>query len=437
MSRKRPSRSGNRDLRRATQVPSPAIEEIEASLLSWLTPESFKPLRLTSGTQKLRDRVLTYSVMMAVVLSLVYRSISGLSEVTRVLESEGLLWVEPFKVSKQALSKRPAVLPAELFGQIFNGVMVKIQSRADKLPIPTSWESVYQNFSALWIADGSTLEALRKRLKTSEETTKGLGGRIMMIVEAFHHQPVATWYTKNSTAHDQTWTEELLERLPIGGLLIFDLGFFNFVWFDAFTDADKFFVTRLRSKIAYQVICTLSSGTMYKDEIIKMGKYRSNPCNHEVRLVSVLWGKTWYYYLTNVKDQAKLSGQQVCELYRRRWRVEEAFLLTKRLLGLSYLWVGGTNGVEIQIYATWIFYAILNDLCSSVAVELGQPKERISVEMVFRGLYHFSRSLLRGKITDVVTYLVEHHKMLGLIKQERKRHRENAAYYQEIWGSTA
>ena len=99
--------------------------------------------------------------------------------------------------------------------------------------------------------------------------------------------------------------------------------------------------------------------------------------------------------------------------------------------------MGGTNGVEIQIYATWIFYAILNDLCSSVAVELGQPKERISVEMVFRGLYHFSRSLLRGKITDVVTYLVEHHKMLGLIKQERKRHRENAAYYQEIWGSTA
>jgi hypothetical protein len=39
-----------------------------------------------------------------------------------------------------------------------------------------------------------------------------------------------------------------------------------------------------------------------------------------------------------------------------------------------------------------IFYACLNDLCSSVAVELGQPKERISVEMVFRVLDHFSRA---------------------------------------------
>ena len=228
-----------------------------------------------------------------------------------------------------------------------------------------------------------------------------------------------------------------VRKIASWGLLIFDLGFFNFVWFDAFTESGKFFVTRLRQKTAYQVIRRLSSGTLYKDEIIKMGLYRSNPCNHQVRLVSVLWGKTWYYYLTNVKEPEKLSARQVCELYRRRWRVEEAFLLTKRLLGLSYLWVGGNKGVEIQLYATWIFYAVLNDLCSSVAVELGQPKERISVEMVFRGLYHFSRAILRGKATDVVTYLSQNYKMLGLIKQERKRHRENAAYYQEIWGSTA
>jgi hypothetical protein len=46
--------------------------------------------------------------------------------------------------------------------------------------------------------------------------------------------------------------------------------------------------------------------------------------------------------------------------------------------------------VQIQIFATWIFYAVLNDLSSQVAVALNQPKERISVEMVFPGLYHDS-----------------------------------------------
>ena len=89
-----------------------------------------------------------------------------------------------------------------------------------------------------------------------------------------------------------------------------------------------------------------------------------------MRLISVLWGKTWYHYLTNVLDPQQLSAREVCDLYRRRWRIEDAFLLTKRLLGLSYLWVGGTNGVQMQIYATWIFYAVLNDLCADVAIAL-------------------------------------------------------------------
>src|SRR5207245_3454830 len=137
---------------------------------------------------------------------------------------------------------------------------------------------------------------------------------------------------------------QLLEKLPVAGLLIFDLGFFSFPFFDAFTDAKKFFLTRLREKTSYQVVKVLSYGALYRDEIIDMGLYRSNPCKHQLRLVSVLWGQTWYYYLTNVLDPEALSARQVCELYRRRWRIEDAFLLTKRLLGLSYLCVSSTNG---------------------------------------------------------------------------------------------
>ncbi|NJK70555.1 MAG: hypothetical protein HC789_16400 [Microcoleus sp. CSU_2_2] len=77
MSRKQKARSGNPDLRRATQVPAPEIAEIEAKLWYWLSPSSFKPLSLTPDHKKRRDRLLTLPVMMAVVLSLVYRRISG------------------------------------------------------------------------------------------------------------------------------------------------------------------------------------------------------------------------------------------------------------------------------------------------------------------------------------------------------------------------
>jgi len=69
--------------------------------------------------------------------------LDGLSEVVRVLEAEGWLWVESFKVSKPAIAKGLTCLPTELWGQLFELVMVKIHSLADKLPIPLAWESVY------------------------------------------------------------------------------------------------------------------------------------------------------------------------------------------------------------------------------------------------------------------------------------------------------
>ena len=191
-----------------------------------------------------------------------------------------------------------------------------------------------------------------------------------------------------------------------------DMGFFAFPWFDAMSTAQKYFVTRLKRKVTYQVVQRLSSSPCYRDEIMTMGLNR----HHPVRLVSVLWGQTWYRYLTHVLDPEVLSARQVCDLYRRRWRIEEAFLLTKRLLGWAYLWVGGTNGIKIQIYATWTFYAVLNDLCAEVAWALNQPIKMISVEMVFRSLYHDAQAKQREDETELIPFLVKFHKSFSLIK---------------------
>ncbi len=47
---------------------------------------------------------------------------------------------------------------------------------------------------------------------------------MMMVVEAFNHRPVATWYNPEAKANDKSFAEKLLKRLPTQGLLIFDLG---------------------------------------------------------------------------------------------------------------------------------------------------------------------------------------------------------------------
>jgi DDE family transposase len=426
----------NPDFRARTQVPAPPVEDIVQRLRALLTPAAFAPLRISGGSYpvKRRDRLLTLPVMTAIVVSLVLRQIPSLTELLRVLAQEGLLWVEPMRLSKQALSARLARLPARLFAHLFNEALSQAQ------PLPASKQDapseLADRFTAVWLADGSTLEALRRKLKELKDAKQPpLAGKMLMIVEGFTRRPVKAFYTDQAQANDKAFSDQVIQALPVGGLLVVDLGFFSFPFFDSLSDSKKYFVTRMREKTSYEVVEVVASGKQFRDEIIRLGKYRSNPCRNPVRMVSVEWGGVWYRYLTNVLRPEQLSARLVCELYRRRWRIEEAFLVTKRLLGLSYLWVGTSNGVEIQVYATWIFYAVLVDLCAEVSQALQQPIEKISVEMVFRSLYHYSRAVDRGDNSTAVEYLVAHAKLFGLVKAERKRHKEHLTQTIEIWDS--
>ncbi len=111
----------------------------------------------------------------------------------------------------------------------------------------------------------------------------------------------------------------------------------------------------------------------------------------------------------------------VADLYRRRWRIEEAFNTVKRLLGLSYLWTGSLNGVQLQIWGTWLFYAVLVDLGDAVADELSLPFDCISLEMIYRGLNHFSVAHQKGLASDPVKYFAApENQDLGIVKRKRK-----------------
>ena len=121
-------------------------------------------------------------------------------------------------------------------------------------------------------------------------------------------------------------------------------------------------------------------------------------------------------------EPQRLNVVEVVALYDARWSIESCFLLIKRLLDLAYLWVGSLNGVKIQVFATFLFYAILIDLCDDVAEQLGLGLEQISVEMVYRGLYHYVRALAQRLYAgDAPSYLAREAKGLGIIKRQRTR----------------
>ena len=136
-------------------------------------------------------------------------------------------------------------------------------------------------------------------------------------------------------------------------------------------------------------------------------------------MVAILYKGKWYRYLTNVTDAWVLPTVSVVALYWQRWRIEDAFNAVKRLLGLAYFWTGSENGVAVQLWATWLLYAVLVDLTDAVAARLGQPLAALSLEMVYRSLYHFTAAFQRGAATDVVEYLAAHATRLGVLMRKR------------------
>jgi SRSO17 transposase len=143
-------------------------------------------------------------------------------------------------------------------------------------------------------------------------------------------------------------------------------------------------------------------------------------CRHQMRLVQVLFRGKWYRYLTNILDPERLPATCVVALYDQRWRIEDAFNAVKRLLGLAYFYTGSVNGIQMQVWATWLLYALLVDLTDAIADALNRPFKDISLEMVFRGLYHFSQARQKGQADDPIEYFTRKAKALSLIKQKRK-----------------
>ena len=374
----------------------------------------------------MRERILSLPLMLAVVLTLVWRQVPSARELNRMLARENLLWAKVTKVSQQALSQRLLTFPASMFEQVLNDLLVILNQRwhqRQKRPLPASVAYANQHFQQLWIVDASTLEALFRKLKSLESCALGkLGGRICAVVDLETRYPVQTWFNEQPYAHESNFVSNLLELATPKTLLLLDRGFWNYHLFEKLTLAQSDFITRLKSNAKYKSISILSQSSTHQDTLIRLGTgYQGNPIL-DLRLIEIRHGRSWYRYLTSVLDPNILPPYVVGDLYSRRWRIEESFLLLKRLLGLSYLWTGSINGIKLQLWATWLFYAVLLDLCDEIADELTLPTNSISVEMVFRGIYHFTQAASQGKVTDIIAYLTApENRDLGIVKSSRPK----------------
>jgi hypothetical protein len=413
----------NPDHVRRTNQPSVDDAAIEERIQSLLTPAVDAQLGYYRQLGH-RNRILGLAVMVAAVAMLIWRQVPSVCELAKMLAREDVFWIPRVKVSQQALSKRFLNFPAEIFKRVLMDLLPHLRERwaARQRPLPESVVCAQKHFSRLFVVDGSTLEALFCKLKALQDAPRGsLAGKICTVIDLATRLPEQIWFTEQAVAHDTNFLDHIRAFAQAGTLWIFDRGFYDFTFFDDLIDQGVAWITRLKSNTVVTVQQVLVQTAEVRDRIVVLGEAQSQ-CRHAMRVIEVRFGRTWYRYVTSVLDPAILPASVVADLYRRRWRIEEAFLIVKRLLNLAYLWTGSVNGVLLQCWSTWLFFAVLVDLGDAVAEELLLPFDRISLEMVFRGLYHFTQARQRGQTTDPVKYFAApENQDLGVVKRIRKK----------------
>lgn len=285
----------------------------------------------------------------------------------------------------------------------------------------------FPSFAAgIYALDGTVLDPLLRKLKMLRDVPSGdqklLPGKIGALFELRRQQWERIRYFDNPMENDHNYAWSMVEGLPEQSLLLCDLGYFSFYWFDRLTDANYYYVSRMEERITYEPIQMLyeshSHSVSVRDQIVYLGQHRANRAAHPVRLLEVTIrtknSARVHRYITNVLDPKLLSVRQIVELYRRRWDIEQMFNMVKTHLDLSILSSGHNNAVLIQVYATFTISQVFLAIRSEIARRTRVDVREVSLELLVR---YTPRAMAEQR--DIIEFCVNRGRKAGLIRPFR------------------
>jgi hypothetical protein len=306
-------------------------------------------------------------------------------------------------VKDEAIYKRMNGDTWKIAKEIFFEMSKKMAEIGEKVKI-----NLAQFAKNIYVIDDTTLDKVAKKTGWLKmEKGYHLAGRISSMYDIRKGQFVAVDITEESTRNEKIMAWEFLKDIEAGSLLLFDLGYFGFKWFDELTERKISYISRLRENTSYEKLHVFYEHDIVTDSMIKLGKYRSDHAKHAVRLIEVRYKGDVYRYITNVYDPRQLSARDIVNLYGRRWDIELAFKLVKRVLGLAGIWSAHKEVIKLQVYATLTIAQIVQALRHELALRANEPVDNVSEALLVRVIYLFGEyddEDILGKILKAPDY---------------------------------
>jgi IS4 transposase len=396
------------DMKTKTKVVKDLPNDIENFLRETITALEPEPMSKKAG----RPRILPALALWAGLLTCITQGINSQRGIWQLLSVKGLWHFPRFTLSDQAIYKRLDQAPRTTIQSIFEQITMILNLRLKDIDQTQHFRQLAAFASGVFSIDGMTLDKISKRLPSLQtEIGTVLGGKLSAIFDVNRQLWRSITFHEDSLQNDKLEVREVIKGLPVGSLLLFDLGFFAFSWFDYLHDSGYWFVSRFREKTSYTVIQTLFDQNGVADSIIWLGAYRADKAAHALRLVEVLHKGVSRRYLTNVLDPKVLSVVQVLQLYGRRWDIEMMFNLVKTYLGLHFLMSSKVNVMLHQVFAVFSVAQVILGLRSELALRAKVDVFEVSLSLFVRWVVR-----LAADGDDPIAILVERGRFAGIIR---------------------
>lgn len=362
-----------------------------------------------------RPRVLPAFCLWVGLLVCVLRGMGSQLAIWRMISQKGLWYYPQIPLSDQAIYKRLEQGGVEalvsLFGQISSLLSERLAAyRQDQLA----------SFAKQVVAiDVTVLDPIARLLPSLREVKPGdqqlLPGQLAGVFDLRSQQWLHVQHIADAQENEKVSSRDLLAKIDKGALILADMGYFGFKWFDDLTDQGYCWVSRLRQKTSYSVIHTFYQEVETFDGLIWLGAYRADRAKHAVRLVTFRLGQNSYRYITNVCDPQLLGIGEIAALYARRWDIEMVFRLIKRELGLHLFWSAKQVVILQQVWAVIIISQVLLALRMEIAGRAGVDPFDVSLPLMIEYIPRWS---VDG--TDMITFFVERGRQAGFIRPSRR-----------------
>lgn len=385
------------------------LDAIESRLRELVPHTSPAPLR-----QRGRPPILPAALLWSALLVCLLRGWTSQRALWRLVHAHGL-WDFPAQpISDDAVYRRlerDGDAPMHQLWRDVTGVLLTDAPAAPTLA-PFATEVV--------VIDETTLDAVARSVPMLRGTPAGastlLPGKLAAVFDVRRQLYREVVFTPHPHQNERVLAPSLVADLPEHSLILADLGYFGFAWFDDLTDARYWWLSRLRAKTSYTVVHVHYQEGDVLDALVWLGAHRADRAKHLVRLIQIPHGQTLHRDVTNVRDPRRLPLDAVGPLYARRWDIEMAFNLIKTELGLHLLWSAKPAVLLTQVWATLLIAQVALSLRNEVARQAEVDLFEVSLPLLVRELPRFATA----STADPLARFIEVGRVLGYIRDSRR-----------------